>query len=179
VCASTGESFAHGDPVYSCVFVEDSAFERRDYSAQGWNTDLAGSAYSYWRANYVDPDVMSAEDLSSRTPLLKLFNQAAESEARDDLALAFLAAQLLRRQRVFRLVKETESAESGARVTLYTDRVANRLIEVSDFAFTYDELNAAREHLMTKLTEIEAEENHGEQPHDQQLPQSEPEPASV
>jgi hypothetical protein len=79
-----------------------------------------------------------------------------ESEERKNMAVAFLAAQLLRRQKVFRLIKESEENENSERLVLYSDRIGNRLIEVRDPSLTYAELEAGRNRLMERLGELES-----------------------
>ena len=74
------------------------------------------------------------------------------------LAKGYLAAQLLRRQKVFRLIKESDEDEGESRVSLFADRIGNRFIEVRDPNFSYDELEAGRQALLVRLRELESEE---------------------
>ena len=89
------------------------------------------------------------------SPLRRLFYEACASEDRLELAKAFLAAQLLRRQKVFRQIKESGDLDGETRTTLYTDRIGNQFIEVRDPNFTYAELDAARATLLRCLRELE------------------------
>ena len=85
----------------------------------------------------------------------QVFYEAVEADNRSELAKAYLAAQLLRRQKVFRLVKESDDPESEVRVTLFSDRIGNRLIEVRDPNLSFAELEAGRAALLERLNELE------------------------
>ena len=75
--------------------------------------------------------------------------------ANQGLYNGFLAAGLLRRQKVFRLIKESDESDGEVRITLYTDRIGNRLIEVPDPQFTYAEMDKARTLLIERLQVLE------------------------
>jgi hypothetical protein len=100
--------------------------------------------------------VANQEPEENFSPLRQVFYDATASEQREELATAFLAAQLLRRQKVFRQVRESEETEEGGKLILYVDRIGNRLIEVRDPNFTYAELEAARLRLMDRLMALES-----------------------
>ena len=72
------------------------------------------------------------------------------------IAKAYLAAQLLRRQKVFRLVKESDDTDGEMRVALFMDRIGNRIAEARDPHLTYAEMETARVQLMEELTALEA-----------------------
>ena len=90
------------------------------------------------------------------SPLRKIFYSVAESEDRVQIAKAYLAAQLLRRQKVFRLVKESDDTDGEMRVALFMDRIGNRLAEARDPLLTYAEMEAGRVQLMEELAALEA-----------------------
>jgi hypothetical protein len=62
---------------------------------------------------------------------------------------------LLRRQKVFRLLKESDGAENEVKVALYADRIADRLIEARDPSLSYAELEAGRVALLERLSRLE------------------------
>ena len=79
--------------------------------------------------------------------------------------MAYLAAQLLRRQKAFRLIKETADPDSEMNLILFSDRIGNRLIEVSDPNLSHEELEQGRVKLMERLRELESpEEPAGDEP---------------
>ena len=107
--------------------------------------------------------IQRSESARSRTPgdtltLTAPFYDLAASVERLELAQAFLAAQLLKRQRAFRQVRESEEGDGTIRTTLYLDRATNRLIEACDLNFSYTELDEARIALLDRLHALESPE---------------------
>jgi len=163
-CAATQEPFEHGQELLSLVRETDEGLVREDYAKDAWNPAHGENAIAVWATTYIDPDRHIEEEQESHSPLRKLFYDAVEQEDRPSLAKAYLAAQLLRRQKVFRLLKEGEEPEGDARFTLFADRIGDRIIEVRDPNLSYAELNAARGELMEYLNALEtpAEESEHE-----------------
>lgn len=155
-CAACGNDFQHGANITSTVKKWEGALHREDFCGACWDSERNRAAYSVWNMIYHDPKHESEAAPEVFSPLRQLFYEAVEEESRVDMARAFLAAGLLRRQKVFRLIKESDEADGSVRVTLYTDRIGNRLIEVPDPDFTYAELETARVRLLERLQELEA-----------------------
>ncbi len=158
ICCGCERAFVHQEELFSLVRLADEDFVREDYCASCWLPGHGRTAYSTWSPTFYDPKVAEQEPPEVFSPLRQLFYEAVESDDRTDLAMAFLGAQLLKRQKVFRLIKESDEPDSETRVILYGDRIGNRLIEVRDPNFTYAELETARTALMDKLRELEAPE---------------------
>ena len=156
-CCASSQDFSHEDEIVSLVRQVDGTLVREDYARTSWDQRLAGEAYSVWSTKYVDPDAAQQEPEENYSPLRQLFYEAAASEERTELATAFLAAQLLRRQKVFRQVRESVEDDERGRLVLYVDRIGNRLVEVRDPDFSYAELETARMCLMERLQELESE----------------------
>jgi hypothetical protein len=108
-----------------------------------------------WSPRFYDPKVAEQEPPEVFSPLRQVFYEAAESDDRAETAVAYLAAQLLRRQKVFRLLKESDGAENEVKVALYADRIADRLIEARDPSLSYAELEAGRVALLERLSRLE------------------------
>jgi hypothetical protein len=156
-CALCEADFVHESPIHSLVRVVEDQFVREDYCTQCDATELIESAYSTWTAQYYDPKIAEQEPEESFSPLRQAFYTAAEdSKNRASLAVAYLAAQLLRRQKVFRLIKESKDLDTEESLILFNDRIGNRLIEVSDPTLSHAELDAARGVLMEALLALEA-----------------------
>lgn len=155
-CALTEKQFEHGETVVSVMRVENKQLVRRDFTKPAWMEDGASGALAVWETQYSDPTVAEQEPPEKFSPLRKIFYGACESEDRVQIAKAYLAAQLLRRQKVFRLVKESDDAEGEARVALFMDRIGNRLAEARDPHLTYAEMEAARVELMNELNALES-----------------------
>lgn len=154
-CTGTEAPFEHGEGVMSLVRLQEGELVREDYKESAWHEEFRKEAYSLWKTTYYDPHFAEGEDEEVFSPLRKLFYDMADAESREQLAMAFLAAQLLRRQKVFRLIKEADAEEGKARLTLYTDRIGNRMIEVRDPNFSYAELEVAQAELLKFLRATE------------------------
>jgi hypothetical protein len=159
VCSATERPFEHGETVVSLVKIENQALVRFDFSRESFEPNAANSALAVWETQYIDPSVADQEPEESYSPLRKLFYDAVESTDRVELAKAYLAAQLLRRQKVFRLVKESAENEEDGRVILFTDRINNRLIEVRDPNISFAEMERGRTVLVEQLNAMEVAEN--------------------
>lgn len=156
ICCACENPFEHEEKVHSMVVSQEDSLERRDYCADCFPKEQEAEVYCAWNVRYSDPKVLEAEQHEAFSPLRRLFYDMALLTERSNLAEAYLAAQLLKRQRVFRQIKESEENDGAERVTLFLDRVGNRLIETRDLSFTYTELDEARVRLMARLQELEA-----------------------
>jgi len=155
-CDVCAREFAHGQTIHSAVtFSEADTLVRADHCDDCWTPQISRAAYSAWNTRFNDPRVADQQPPEVFSPLRRLFYEACVSEERIELAKAFLAAQLLRRQKVFRQIKESGELDGEVRTTLYTDRIGNQFIEVRDPNFTYAELDEARALLLRALRELE------------------------
>jgi hypothetical protein len=155
-CHVCGNDFSHEQHVHSVATKEAESLERRDYCSVCNPTQKCSVVFCTWDTHYSDPKVLEAERQEILSPLRRLFYSLAESSERLDIAQAFLAAQLLKRQKAFRQIRESEEGENAVRVTLFLDRSGNRLIETRDLHFSYTELDAARTNLLDSLRALES-----------------------
>ncbi len=158
VCGVCARGFVHEEEYRSIVNIVDGEFVRADYCRACWEEEFGSSAYSVWSPKYYDPKVAQQQPAEVFSPLRELFYASVASEDRRELSKAYLAAQLLRRQKVFRMLKEADETDGEVKVLLYDDRIGNRSVEVRDPSFTYGELDEARVLLMEHLRELEAPE---------------------
>ena len=162
VCKACGRAFVHDEEMRSLARASEKELLREDYCADCWTPDLAASAFSVWMSRYYDPKVAEQEPPEVFSPLRQLFYEAHDDTERAGLAMAFLAAQLLQRQKVFRRIKESDEPDGEVRISLYSDRIGNRLIEVRDPSFSYAELEAGRSALLERLRQLESPDTSGE-----------------
>jgi len=155
-CFSCESPFEHEQKVHSLVVSEEDSLVRQDYCDKCFADTSREQAYCAWNVRFCDPKVLEAEQQETFSPLRRLFYDLAVLEQRDSLAQAYLAAQLLKRQKVFRQIKEADDNDGAGKVILFLDRLGNRLIEARDLNFTYTELDEARVQLMAQLQEIES-----------------------
>mgnify|MGYP001245779251 CR=1 FL=1 len=157
-CHACEHDFVHEQKVHSVARMEQETLVRLDYCAECRPRDKDGALFCSWETRYNDPKILEAEQQETLSPLRRLFYDLADSSVRIDLAQAFLAAQLLKRQRAFRQIRESEDSEGDTRTTLYLDRSGNRLIETRDLNFSYAELDEARIALVERLRVLESPE---------------------
>jgi hypothetical protein len=154
-CVVCEHAFAHEEELTSVARIEHQLLVREDYCKACWNPDRAAGAFSVWSPRFYDPKVAEQQPPEVFSPLRQLFYEAVESEDRGEIAVAYLAAHLLRRQRAFRLLKESDDGEKEVRVILFADRIGNRIIEVRDPNLTYAELESGRRTLLERLEALE------------------------
>lgn len=164
-CALCEKEFEHDEEIVSMVRISEGSLIREDFCKDEWKPDLGKEAYSFWNTRFYDPKVAEQEPAEVFSPLRQLFYEAVENEDRLEQAKAFLAAQLLRRQKAFLQIKESDEADGEVRTVLFADRIGNRLIEVRDPNFSFAEMEAGRQQLITRLQELEAPET--EQPEEE------------
>ncbi len=134
---------------------ENQILEREDYCKACWTPERGDGAFSTWSLTYIDPEIEAQQPEEVFSPLRQLFYDAVESEDRSTLAMAYLAAQLLRRQKVFRLIKETDEADGEINVALFSDRIGEHLIEVKDPHLSGAEMEEGRRQLLEGLRALE------------------------
>ncbi len=156
-CAACESAFVHEQDIWSLARIAEGELTREDYCGACWDTERARQAFSVWSVKYYDPKVAEQEPPEVFSPLRQVFYEAVEKEERPAQAKAFLAAQLLRRQKVFRQIKESQDEETG-RLILYSDCIGNWLIVVHDPNFSYVEMENARLALLARLQELEQPE---------------------
>lgn len=159
-CAGCERSFEHEEKVKSVLsYGESEGLQRKDFCSSCWGSISSdGTAFSIWATRFIDPKVAEQQPPEVFSPLRRLFYEAVGLEDRRELAKAYLAAQLLRRQRAFRLIKEGEEGDENVRIALFADRIGDRLIEVRDPNLTYAEMEAGRLALIERLRQLEAPE---------------------
>lgn len=159
LCAACERAFQHEERVNSALFeAEDGTLRREDYCRSCWTPERGAATFCAWTTRFIDPKVAEQQPPEVFSPLRRLFYEAVGAEDRCELAKAYLAAQLLKRQRVFRLIKEAEEADGEVRMALYSDRLGDRLIEVRDPNLTYAEMEEGRKALIERLRQLESPE---------------------
>lgn len=178
-CKGCDVAFIHEQALTSAARYAGDDFERDDYCESCWTDDFRDSAYSVWNSRFYDPEVAKQAAPESFSPLRQTFYEAIEGKGRDHLAMAYLGAQLLRRQKVFRLIKEAKDPDTEESLILFNDRIGNRLIEVQDPSLSHAELEEGRKLLMKRLAELEAPEETEESEEDRDHGESESQYAQV
>ena len=154
-CRACDRAFVHEEVFRSLVCLENQALVREDYCGDCWSPDRATGAFSVWSARFYDPKVAEQQPPEVFSPLRQAFYESAEAEDQTEVAKAYLAAQMLRRQKVFRFIKESQDPDTEERIALFSDRIGNSLVEVRDPNLSYEELENGRRALLERLQELE------------------------
>ena len=154
-CAECERNFEHEEMFNSRAQILDDQLVRQDFCSTCWVDNRNVDAYFAWSSRYCDPAVADAQPPEIFSPLRQLFYESLDFDTALDGATAFLAAQLLRRQKAFCLIKESDEGDGELHVLLFNDRIGNRLVEVRDPNFTYGQLETARSSLLQRLAELE------------------------
>ena len=154
-CHGCQKAFAHEQRLTSVLQRGPEGWLREDYCPDCWNEERGAAALCVWSAQFQDPAVLDQQPAEAFSPLRQAFYEAAERAGREAIALAYLAGQLLRRQKVFRFIKQAVDPETEAAVMLFLDRIGNRMIEVHDPNLTTAELERGRVQLLHRLAELE------------------------
>lgn len=160
-CAKCGTAFQDGDQHYSILKHDETeqAWVRRDYCLECWGQVLDSEdgcdVHSLWRTRYVDRDAARRTPVNEYTPLLEICYDALHEQDTTQHGLAYLSAMVLRRQKVFRLVRTVRDQETEQASLLFFDRVNQAEVQVPDPPMTLEELRATRRVLQSRLTPIE------------------------
>lgn len=154
-CHGCESPFKHEQRIVSSMRRSPEGLVREDHCPDCWNNDKSEAAFCMWTAQFQDPKVLDQQPPEVFSPLRQVFYESAEREGRAAIAVAYLSGQLLRRQKVFRFIKQTVDPDTEAVVFLFSDRIGNRLIEVNDPNLSTGELERARQQLLHRLAEIE------------------------
>ena len=165
ICNVCDRKFTHDEDFRSLARFDGVELVREDYCETCWDPAHSTGVYSVWSPRFYDPNVAEQEAPEVFSPLRQTFYESVESNERQQLSVAYLAAQLLRRQKAFRLIKESPDPDSEVNLILFSDRIGNRLIEVSDPSLSYEELEQGQVMLMERLRELESpDEPVGDEP---------------
>lgn len=154
-CHASGKPFTHGEEIVSLIRFRENEFAREDYSSDMYSPDFGQGALAVWSCRYSDPKEEENRPPEEFSPLRGIFYSSVEHSDRNELAIAYLAAQLLRRQKAFRLIKESDNPDGDAKVLLFVDRINGKFVEVRDPDLSYAELSRARETLLQRLQSLE------------------------
>jgi hypothetical protein len=147
-CNGCGENFVNEQKHYSLLRIEESNFTREDYCEKCWaeRPTVTETAYSFWETRYRDPAMAKAMPEEQFMPLLKLCYESIVLGGRDSEAIAYVCALVLRRQKIFRFVRE-EKDPSGRGILVFTDKYNDAQIRVVDPQLTEAELRGVRQKL--------------------------------
>lgn len=156
-CMLCQEPFAHEQKHYSLLKLSDAVFSREDYCEECWpklSPDNGGaSIYSHWQTKYRDPAVARATPEVQFLPLLQFFyEQVAEGKSGE--GFSYVCALVLRRQKVFRFIRE-EKNDAGKAILVFHDKYHDVQVKVVDATLTEGEFRDVKQKLEEFLSQKE------------------------
>lgn len=159
-CLSCEKTFIHDEWVWSRILDTDDKWQRQDFCLSCWEQQNKQEAISQWRHRYIDTKLKRKEQELEDSPLRKLFYESVEKEhSRMELAIAFLTSQLLRREKIFKKIKEMAISQRDGYIIMYIDCVDDRVIEVRDPNFSFSEMEEAKKIVLERLEHKPETEN--------------------
>jgi len=148
VCIGCDSAFAHGQKHHSLLRIQEGAFLREDYCDTCW-TEKSFSIerdeiYSCWETKYRDPSVEKATPKEQFIPLLNLCYESIAQGGQDAESMAYMCALVLRRQRVFKFIREEKEDSSGKTVLVFSDKHNDTQIRIVDPQLTQSQLEDVR-----------------------------------
>lgn len=154
-CMGCDTPFVHEQNHLSLLRIEEKNFLREDYCEKCWSERFAQSEsndiYSFWETKYRDPSVEKATPHEQFVPLLNLcYESIAHGEPADE-AMAYMCALILRRQKVFRFIREGKDDSSGKDILVFSDKHNGTQINIIDPHLTESQLQEVKHQLEERL----------------------------
>ena len=132
---------------------------REDYCEECWPEFISANdgneIYSHWQTRYKDPAAAKAVPEGQFMPLLKLFYDHLTGDFPGAAAFCYVCALVLRRQKVFRFVREETEKDSDKMVLVFHDKYHDVQIKVPDPKVTDAEFQEVRQKLEAHLSQKE------------------------
>jgi hypothetical protein len=154
-CLRCDEAFGHEQKHHSLLRIEDNDFLREDYCDKCWSerVDAADEdrIYSSWETKYYDSSVARETPQEQFLPLLNLCYESIARGDADGQAMAYMCALILRRQKVFRFVREEREESPPGSVLVLLDKYNDTQIRIVDPQLTESKLRDVKEKLEARL----------------------------
>lgn len=139
-CATTGQPFADGQPIYSRLAVGPEGYARCDYSEAGWTEQVRKESISFWKTVYHAPPPPTPEAIKKETAetLLRQFM------AKDDFSrknAIYILTVMLERKRLL-VERDVQLKPDGSKVRIYEHKKTGELFTIPDPGLRLDELAA-------------------------------------
>lgn len=136
-CLRCEAEFQHEEKHHSLLKIEDKEFLREDYCLACWaersEKGKLEDLYSCWETRHVDPSVAAATPQEQFVPMLNLCYKSVAEGGEDGEAMAYMCALILRRQKIFRFVREEQQEPPDSRsVLVFFDKHNDTQVRIVD-----------------------------------------------
>jgi hypothetical protein len=150
-CQGCNIPFEHDQKHLSLLRIKEKSFLREDYCEKCWSErgELADSneVYSYWETRYRDPAVAKATPQEQFVPLLNLCYESIARGDSEGEAMAYMSALVLRRQKIFRFLREDKEDSTGREILVFSDRHNDTQVRICDPKLTESQLQDVKHRL--------------------------------
>lgn len=141
-CAATGEPFADGQSLISCLIRGEVGYERRDYSESGWESSPKDGVASFWKTTYHAPPPPEAEPLKKETAEM-LLRQYMAKEDFSRLNAIYILAVMLERKRIL-VEKDVQTRDDGVKIRVYEHKKTGEVFTIPDPDLKLTELESVQ-----------------------------------
>ncbi len=154
-CMKCNKAFAHEQRHHSLLKIEGNTFLREDYCEKCWGnrSELMEDTrvYSYWETKYRDPAAEKTIPKEQFIPLLNLCYESIAKDGQEAEAMAYMCALILRRQKIFKFIREDRDNSTGKTMLVFLDKHNDTQIRITDPHLTDSELKDVKQRLEDSL----------------------------
>ena len=149
VCAATGQSFADGQSIHSCLVYGPEGYERRDFSEAGWAQADRQGVVSFWKSEFHAPPPPAPEAVRKETAET-LLRQFLGKEDYSRINAIYILAVMLERKRVL-VERDVQVREDGCRVLIYEHKRTGEVFTIPDPQLKLGALEAVQQEVAELL----------------------------
>ena len=173
-CLKCGATFQHEEKHHSLLKIDGKDFLREDYCLACWSersdqpeepTTGPDGIYSSWETRYHDPSVAKATPQEQFLPMLNLCYESIAGGGPEGESMAYMCALILRRQKIFRFVREEKEEEGERRnVLVFLDKHNDTQMRIVDPQLTDAQLRDVKQRLEEKIAPKKEESSEADEP---------------
>lgn len=137
-CAISGEPFADGAHIYSCLRQGEEGYERLDIAEAHWNEASREKVISFWKSVYHAPPPPAEEPLKKET-VETLLRQYLSKEDFSRMEVVYILAVMLERKRLL-IERDVKRTDDGAKIRIYEHRQTGEIFTIPDPELRLDQI---------------------------------------
>ncbi len=178
VCHESGRHFEDGENFYTALFEitddedeDDAHFERRDYSAEAWETrpEDQPSPFSFWRSVYEAPEPAATTEVVEKESAESLLRRLIEEDDATTENARFILAVMLERKKIL-VETDVKDAEGESCLRFYEHAKSGEVFIIRDPQLRLDEVEAVQAEVVAQLggesAAKDSDSGSGQQPDD-------------
>jgi hypothetical protein len=142
-CAISGQPFADGATIYSCLRRGATELERVDISEEQWAEAPKDALISFWKSIYHAPPPPAEEPLKKET-VETLLRQYMSKEDFSRLHVIYILAVMLERKRIL-IERDVQHRDDGGKLRIYEHRQTGEMFTIPDPELRLDQIAGVQE----------------------------------